>query len=69
MIKSVIYLVTVDYVDDSMHIKTLCDFVELVDENSGVDVKSTIRLVLGIPIGAPIKVISMCPMLHLQLGD
>lgn len=69
MNKSVIYLVTVDYVDESMSMKTKCDFVELVDENDIVDLKSTIKLVLDIPLGLPIRVVSMCPMLHLSIGE
>lgn len=69
MSKSVVYLITVEYADETMSIKSICDFVELVDETDASDVKSTIRLVMGIPVGSPIKIISMCPMIHLTLED
>lgn len=69
MSKSVVYLITVEYADETMSIKSICDFVELVDETDASDVKSTIRLVMGIPVGSPIKIISMCPMMHLTLED
>ncbi len=60
---------TVEYVDDSMTVKSQCDFVELVDEARASDVKSTIRLVMDISAGSPIKIISMCPMMHLTLEE
>lgn len=69
MSKSVVYLITVEYADETMSIKSICDFVELLDETDASDVKSTIRLVMGIPVGSPIKIISMCPMMHLTLED
>lgn len=69
MSKSVVYLITVEYVDETMSIKSICDFVELVDETDASDIKSTIRVVMGVPVGSPIKIISMCPMMHLTLED
>lgn len=64
---SITYLVTVEYERENRAVVTCCDFVTLTDESDMVDIKEKIREDLYIPYAAPVKIISMCPMLHLDL--
>lgn len=65
--KSITYLVTTEYTDDNGGLRVACGLVELVEEDDVSEIKSTIRLVLDLPHYCPMKIICMCPMLHLNL--